>query len=121
MALTQAERKAWKRVHHFRDMMSLRGWELRITFGRDDENFGKAHVANQYKEADISLDLNRHEPTDRDLDVTIRHELAHLILGPVSAFAMKLCKGDKLLLDMLDDVEDEVATHISRMQVFRLE
>ena len=41
-----------------------------------------------------------------------------MILGPISAFAMKLCKGEKMLLDMLDDVEDEVATHISRMKIF---
>jgi len=78
----------------------------------------KNNVANQYKEADLSLDLNRHETPDRSLDTTIRHELAHMILGPISAFAMKLCKGDKMLLDMLDDVEDEVATHISRMKIF---
>ena len=116
--MTKAEKAAWRRVQYYRRLMGLSSWELRVTFGRDDENYGKAHVANQYKEVDLSFDLNRHEPADRHLDSTIRHELAHVVLGPISAFAMKLCKGDKMLLDMLDDVEDEVATHISRMKVF---
>ncbi len=116
--MTREERAAWKRIQYYRRLMGLSSWELRATFGRDDENFGKANVSNQYKEVDLSFDLNRHEVPDRDLDMTIRHELAHVILGPVSAFAMKLCRGDKMLLDMLDDVEDEVATHISRMKVF---
>ena len=118
LRMTRAEKAAWKRIHHYRRLMSLLTWELRVPFGRDDENFGKNNVANQYKEADLSLDLNRHETPDRHLDITIRHELAHMILGPISAFAMKLCKGEKMLLDMLDDVEDEVATHISRMKIF---
>ena len=98
--------------------MSLLAWELRVTFARDNDTYGNVNVENRYKEADLSLDLNWHEAPDRDLDATIRHELAHIVLGPLSALAAKLCKEDKTLLAVLDDVEDEVATHIARMRVF---
>ena len=117
--MNKAEKAAWKRIEHYRKLMSLQGWGFRITFARDDEGYGKASVSHQYREADLAFDLDRHDDSaDRGIDLTIRHELAHVVLGPLSAFAMTLCKDDKTLMALLDDVEDGVATHISHMLVW---
>lgn len=118
--MTREEQRVYRRVLYYRRLMGLLGWEVRVSFGTDEEeSLGKAHVANQYKEVDLTLDLKAHKEPDRNIDGTIRHELAHALLGPLSAFTMNLCKKDKMLLNMLDEVEDEVATHIERMKVWR--
>ena len=99
--------------------MGLNDWAIRVTFERDDEsNLGTCKPAPQYKEADLNLDLDLHATPDRDLDETIRHELAHMILAPLGSMAAKLCQDDKVLRSLWEDTEDAVATHIARMTVW---
>ena len=117
--MTRAEAAAYKRALQYRAFMGLNDWAIRITFERDEEqNLGTCKPSPQYKEADLNFDLDLHVLPDRELDETLRHELAHMILAPLGSMAAKLCQDDKVLRGLWEDAEDLVATHIARMSVW---
>ena len=116
--MTKREQRARDKIDRYRDLMNLRDWAINISFGRDDEsNSGTCKPAHQYKEADLNFDLELHGST-RPLNETVRHELAHMVLAPLEALAVKFCQGDKVLMGIWEDTEDLVATHIARMTVW---
>lgn len=95
--------------------MGLDGWEITLTFKRDNENFGTCDPAHQYREADINIDLSHHVKDVRKLMI---HELAHAGLAPLAAFAVKLCNGNPILLDQVEELEDAACTWVANMPRF---
>ena len=117
--MTKTEKRIlWRRVRLFKVLMSLKAWNIEPSVN-EDEAVSHVKPSWQYRETDLNFDPSKLPSVGADRDDLIRHELGHLHLAPLSEFARILCKGDAVLLEVLDQIEDRAVTDLARMEVWR--
>lgn len=104
-------------------------WKIRVVFHSADKPidpedpaaYGACSASSDYSEAELRFALDHPSiqlKDDGDAGVLIRHELAHIILAPLSNLLHQWSGNDEAKIEAARDAEERVATLIERMPAF---
>ena len=110
--------KFLKRVRFFRKLMSVHDWVLQPVFKKLKKGPANMVPFWQYRETTLTVDKRKLPKRGWERDDLILHELGHLKVAPLASFARILCRGDKVLGKILEEIEDHVVTDIARMKIW---
>jgi hypothetical protein len=100
--------KKWKRI------LGLTGWEIGITFGKDEDGASAGCLAQpEYRSAALSFDLSLIPQSQ--VDRFACHELAHCWIWPLANAAHSLAKGDPAMEEWVRTEEERLTTALEHI------
>ncbi len=103
-----------QRVKFWRGRLGLADWEIWVSLTNPgDGDDAECEAEPRYKRATIRFNLDAIDP--HELDTFIVHELLHIPVWPLGEAAIALAGGDPAKIKWVEDMEEQLITHLERV------